>query len=732
MSLIPKISLGRKDQRNKFHVPSLTHGTSEIGYVIPSYSRNLINNTHIKLGARSAVRLSPLFVPTMGDLSLRHYHCFVPFNLVWSPFDAFLDRKPYAFPDGRSAVPYSIPYFKVGDIIKYLMLRNVYSSSVRDFDDLRWNLTATLYYRSNVAISGDDSWKEVDQSSFVDMFDPNGSSPHSRLDSLFNSLSHFVISDSGFTFGGVPSILYVPSDSTVKYFYTFNKTFVGSGVQLEPINFWQTSKSDVDLHSRFVEHVNNLSFPTIDNCDFCDSFKDDRYDYMICYNLNGPWKRLRSIFLGLGYCFNPFDDTSVTPLKLLAFYRAYWSYFGVNRGVNFQDTACCKLSRSISNMHNTDISDLASVNSQGLFYQFLLDLCNCTYTTPSDYYSSSVLDTNLGVADTSGVTLISNDHPGSSSTVQTASVSSSSSNPLPPSAPLFNNRVVSAISIEMALRLMRWVNRNTVVGSKIYDSLHARFGKYVVNDDVSEGVVRIGESSTQINIGAIFNQSDTSDGAPLGDFAGVGTGETHGETERFDFDTPSFGCVITLTCVVPQMGYFQGMLRENSDGVQDSFEMYDPTFDAVGWQTVRFNELVSDRQFHVSPDDYPSSISSVPVGTNLGVFGYQPRYTHMKVGFNRCIGDISLPHMQDSMLAYSLDRFFPQRTKELPANNPQWFRSGTRGETNRIFQVVSPTDDHVIWQLYFDVDLDMPMKSISDSYDTYLGDDTSKVEVSHE
>lgn len=730
MSLIPKIRLGQKNRKNNFHIPSMTHGTSEIGFVVPSYSRNLINNTHIKIGARSAVRLSPLFVPTMGDLSLRHYHCFVPFNKIWTPFDAFLDRKPFAFPSGYSAVPTAIPWFKVGDLIKFLIRGNISNPSTYDFDDLRWNLTARMYYRSNVSVTGEDeTWKEVDNPQFIDMFDPNGTEPHDRLNSLFNSLSHLRIEGSDrHSYGGVPSILACETNQDdFKAYYTFYGYLNSGEIGLRPYNLWKTTQSNAQTHRRFVEHVNNLSFPSIDSCDFCDSFKDDRYDYMICYNFNGPWKRLRSIFLGLGYCFNPFDTTNVTPLKLLAFYRCYWSLFGVNRGVNFQDTYCALLTRHISNTHSIDISDLGQ--SGQLFNNFLRDLCNCTYTTPGDYFSSSVLNTNQGIADAGDEILVQSFD---SSSTQSAVASSTQYNQSPARPRIDDRDHYTAIGIEMAMRLLRWVNRNTVVGSKIYDSLRARFGNIDVNDETSEGVVRIGETSTQINIGAIFNQSDTVDGAPLGDFAGVGTGETRGETERFDFETDSFGCVITLTVVVPRMGYFQGMLRENSDGIMDNFEMYDPTFDACGWQTVRMNELVADRQFYLDPDSQSGIFTPNRVGTNLGFFGYQPRYTHMKVGFNRCIGDISLPHMQDSMLPYTLDRFFPQRKYELPANNPQWFRSGTRGETNRIFQVVAPTDDHVIWQLYFDVDLDMPMKSISDSYDTHLADDTTTVEVSHE
>ena len=52
MSLIPKIGIGTNLRKNKFHIPAITHGTSEIGYVVPSYSRNLINNASVSLSTR--------------------------------------------------------------------------------------------------------------------------------------------------------------------------------------------------------------------------------------------------------------------------------------------------------------------------------------------------------------------------------------------------------------------------------------------------------------------------------------------------------------------------------------------------------------------------------------------------------------------------------------------------------------------------------------------------------
>lgn len=739
MSLIPKIGIGQKLKKSNFHIPAITHGTSEIGYVTPSYSRNLINDSTIKIGTRSVVRLSPLFVPTMGDLSVRHYHFFVPFNKMWTPFDAFMDKKPFAFPDGFSQIPTEVPHFCVGQVLRHLMQLNLgLWDATPVFNTLRTDLVGRIYYQHNNTI-----WKELDVDACRTIF---GSQPNQMEwgNDNFNNLwlnndLHITNSDLGVAYGGLPSLLYIDGGvghQPGNYYGIIGATYNNS------LRFRTVSPtsliSDTYRKDEWRNYVVQLSVPSLDSCDFSVCCQVGDYKFMVCYNFNGAWKRLRSIFLGLGYCFNPYDDQFVTPFKLMAFYRCYWSKFGVNRNYNFQDTECAKLTREISRLANGVIDEVGEVNTT--LQKFIMnELTTCTYTTPSDYFSSSVTHTNQSLLDSGGDVSINSLHGAitnasredqSAYQVGAFAKAGATQSLNKPSTPTLggSDERPTALGMQMAMRLMRWINRRTVVGSAIYDGLRSLYGNIDINDESTEGVLRIGEDNVDIEIGAIFNQSDfinQESGAPLGSYAGVGQGRSK-QPKYYNFTAPSFGCVITMTAVVPQMGYFQGMLRENSDGVKDNFEMFDPTYDAVGWQSVRYNEIVGDRQFML---DTSGNIGYV--GTNLGIFGAQPRYTHMKCGFNRCLGDISLPHMQDSMLPYTLDRFFHQK-KPLPANVPQTFRSATQGDTNRIFQVVSPTDDHVIWQVYFDVDMFASMKSISDSYDTHLEDDNNEIDVSHE
>ena len=405
MSLIPSISIGRKTSRSKFHIPSMTHGTSEIGYVYPSYSRNLINNSHFSISSRQAIRLSPLFVPTMGDLSLRTYHAFVPHNKVWTPFDAFLDKKPFAFPDGVSRVPRHIPGMKVGSIIRYLLGSYMMEDTFfNDLDSLRSNLVMTVYMQDTTqgGVPQLMSLSDINR-----LFSPESVRTNIRGHNVpaksYAFLSEYFTDNSlvdaeGVTglACGIPSLLYAPLESSTSNpwrgsFFTFNHDQGASGetvfscVDIFNGDIYDNSSNipDTVLFNKVKNHVNTLAVPSYDACDFM--VKKEVVDgstvttYYFCYNFNGAWKRLRSIFLGLGYCFNPFDSTFVTPLKLLAFYRAYWDLFGVNRNINFQDTNCAKFSRLISAIYNGNINFRTDSD---VYMNFIIDLTHCTYTCP--------------------------------------------------------------------------------------------------------------------------------------------------------------------------------------------------------------------------------------------------------------------------------------------------------------------------------------------------------------
>lgn len=717
-SLIPKISIGRDGKRNSFDLSCMTHTTSEIGYVQPTFGRTIIPKSKVRISTRTGSRLSPLYVPTMGKIDIRHYHCFVPYSTLWTPFDSFITKQNYTLLDGTTYQPVQCPWFKIGSLIRKLTSYGVtYDSGYDPHEDI-----TAFIIGDNGPLSASD----------IEALNTGSYSDDVVKNCEVGVLPKYVISSDGFVFETIYGTELVP-----------NKWF-----------FFPLYSDGTDF-SKATELKSDKAFPSNINYDFSgvSSYEDSNnveHELTICYNFNGALKRLRTIFMGLGYSFNPYDDQKVTPFKALAFYKAYYALFGVNREKNFYNTYCYKLVKALSETTALDLDDaLNNTVVYALWFNFVrLELSNCTYTCPVDYFSAADTSTQRSVT-TSSIGIDSEMHD-----------CYDAMNPLGARADSKGVRVgwtgfyeddetdqnyqfqqgLYPLAQQMALRLLRFVNKNSVIGRKISDILRARYGVSDLHNQTHESIIRVGASSTDIEIAAIYNNTDTED-LPLGAYAGAGmSSKSSANSKSFTFETSEFGCLLTLTAVVPKMGYWQGMLHENSDGVNDYTEFYQPEFDAMGWQAVRYNELVADKQTKNHFESDPV------VGTNLGVWGYLPRMSHLKTSFNRCLGDISIPHMQDSMLPYTLDRFFKNRmlsksgnrafeveySTPLPVNEAQSFRSGTQGDTNRIFTDMSPTDDHVIMQIFFEVKMSAPMKSIATSFDTWDENSTSSVDVAHE
>lgn len=707
-SLIPKISIGRDGKRNSFDLSCMTHTTSEIGYVQPTFGRTIIPDSKIRISTRTGSRLSPLYVPTMGKIDIRHYHCFVPYSTLWTPFDSFITKQNYTLLDGTTYQPNKCPWFKVGNIIRKL---TSFSVSFESGYDPHVDITAFLI--------GDNGPLNASQ---IEALNSGQYSDDVVKNCELGILPKYVISSDGFVF----------------------ETVYGTELVADKWFFFPLYQGGKDM-SKALQLKSEKAFPSNTNFDFSDiTYYEDsnnvEHPLTICYNFNGALKRLRTIFMGLGYSFNPYDDQKVTPFKALAFFKAYYALFGVNREKNFYNTYCYKLVKALSETTDLDLDDAVnSIIVAALWINFVrLELSNCTYTCPVDYFSAADTVTARGAS--SQTSISSELRAGNGFSFNMGATTLADATVTTTGGGVENPSQGNPLAQQIASRLLRFVNKNSVIGRKISDILRVRYGVSDLHNQTHESIIRVGASSTDIEIAAIYNNTDTED-LPLGAYAGAGmSSKSSANSKSFTFETSEFGCLLTLTAVVPKMGYWQGMLRENSDGVNDYTEFYQPEFDALGWQSVRYNELVADKQTKNHFEDNPV------VGTDLGIWGYLPRMSHLKTSFNRCLGDISIPHMQDSMLPYTLDRFFKNKkpsdsvdkafeveySTPLPVNEAQSFRSGTQGDTNRIFTDMSPTDDHVIMQIFFDVKMSAPMKSIATSFDTWDENSSSSVEVAHE
>ena len=305
-SLVPQIKIGLDLAFRGRNVSCMTHGTSEIGYVYPTYCRRYTANAKVSIAPRTGVRFSPLFVPTMGKLDVRHYFDFVPFNRVYAPFDAFLAQEPYNF-ESSSQVPAKLPYFKMNEIIHYY-LRYYYSSyttwsglvDATDSNSMcRKNLTCCFYKKDGSSVVP----VIVDQ--------------HTDLDwwrAFFWACDVYESGEKALEDYIVPGLIVNRTNNGNSYLFPYVND--EDAVTLMPVTDFNVDVVLENQDDKYKEFVRNLSFPTYSHCDWLYQFNYDGETYYACFNYNGVIKRLRSLFQGLGYSFNIYDTDGDIVLPL--------------------------------------------------------------------------------------------------------------------------------------------------------------------------------------------------------------------------------------------------------------------------------------------------------------------------------------------------------------------------------------------------------------------------------
>ena len=709
MSILPKISLGLSTAKSTFDLGQDTHTTAEIGYFQPTFCRSVVPGSHMEISSHNMVRLSPLAVPTMGRLALRNYYYFVDYATLWTPFDALRTEVNYTFGDGSVSTPQYCPRFNNKELFKYLSQADISVGVSYGGESIRDNIYCTVY-------TSDDLEKPFsgDVNTPIDAYGEDDS----IAEALQNVSSPFI-----------PFILTtVDASGNTK---VWRKEVSEAGVH-SPAVYSSSTVSQLGDTSRFVTITNQ-------NADF--SWMVESTEGKKVYVLGkflGPAKRLRKIFLGAGYSFNPFDTEYVTPFKLLAIYKAWYDTFAVQRTQNWNHTNANKFIKLMSEKYSStykfikDSDDFEVDEDQEysikLFNNFLAELADICYMLPADYFSASDVTGQRGAYTTDSNNVSFRSWQQAVQYGYPSNVTASASYQQTPIA-----SDTSAMAMNMAQSLLKFVNKRSVIGRKIADLLKLN-GEVDIHNNEHETVHHLGQDATTINISDVMSLASTDD-ASLGDYAGRGIGL--GGNDTFSYDTKAYGVLLCLSAIIPQSGYFQGTLHENKDN--ERFDWFTDEFDALGYQNLDFDELVSDNQFM-------SADGNINQGTQ-GVFGIVPRYQHLKVGRNICNGDMSLPSMQSVMLPYTLDRHFttfvPDLTTKckykdfvLPSNTPETFRkcqaTSGYGDYNRIFQYVNGDYDHFIMQMVFDAKVTSPMKSISQSYDTFNEEnDNASINVEH-
>lgn len=781
MTQVPSInvSAGRKLEKNRLDFDCST--TANFGIVQPTMCREMVPHAKFKVKVESLIRLAGMPVPTFGRMYLKHKHVFVPYSDVCPQFKSFLSGQPYYVPTaGLPRIPQGMQAALKSsgsrDSFVYDSLVPFDSTVISRF--LLANFADYTIYKKTT-ITKDSTGYEYKPF----LIDEDFKSDHAQfqlagLKIAWNAIFNPAASSTYYYFNERISISNVllnrlrtflpsaPSPTTEYDTILRNYGFNQRGV-CRCGNWVVTCANDVNANDELFtfgadDNVTGLTqggyvrtsvtspeYIDIDNADYVSVFGDGTY--CIAFRLKAVAKSVRTIMQGCGYQFTPNissrDLDRTNWLKLLAFYKAWFNCFRPTRDLAFTDTPCYRLTKFFE-LPNLELYYKISDSDVYLFsdsydlsdiYDFILDLGrDCYNYLPQDYFGISTIapNQNMQANDAELKTYVGSllGTPNENSLV----ISNSS-----PYVSV-NGEINLPENILIALRGLKYVNKNTVAGRSIYDYFLSHYGIKIENDHDTEHVYEIGECTIPIQVSSIMSQADTADGsvgAQVGEYSGYGIGYSQ-EEQTFTFENQeAFGVWITLTCVMPKSGYYQGVLRENNN--LKRLDFYTEEFDAAGYDVLARSEISAD--YPVSTSHWnPSAVGAFGENGLKGAFGFVPKYTHYKVGRNIVNGDLSLRSYKNDMAPYTLDRMLPYDGNWLFLNNgevtyqrtfrPSYiptfvfdeFRridpSDKLGQYNRIFYSTLNRDDHFIIHNVFNFTAWLPARSLSDSFETQEAD----------
>lgn len=480
--------------------------------------------------------------------------------------------------------------------------------------------------------------------------------------------------------------------------------------------------------------------PTISSADFI--FENG--SYVLCVQYGAKAKRLRNIFVGLGYSLEIDDFTPVRLSPLLSYYKAWFDTFAIVRSKSFLSTNAFALIQHLENPSFVDYTIKGSSGAPSNYLNlFISELADTYYSSRQDFVS--VHRANV----TNQQSKVQLHVPVTSDSTTIVEANSNADVYVPTS------QNITFASLRLLQSLTRFVNKNSVIGQKVSEYMRQHYGAQSVNS-LYEDVYNVDSSYLPIQINDVFSTSDTVNGdvgEHLGAFAGKGVA---GGSVDFRYHTQSHGYVITLASIVPDSGYFQGTspdLYALDWPSQPSAE-----FDAIGMEATPRGAFVSHN------DIYLDSHSNLRTDLTNKSFGFVPRFSGFKYAKNIVNGDMSRRGSLETWSPYYLDHIlqtnqvvegvrggkpvYSFRSNLVPSTSDDW-RFVTKypwlGNFDRIF--VNETgplergsytpssaeswetaqffciDDNYICQNRFDVRVKNCLKPLSMSYDTYDDDD---------
>lgn len=705
---IGKVSIGVSSKKYSKNMSFDNNTTFAFGAIQPLFCQLLMAKASINIDARQLVRLAPLPVPTFARMKLVNKYCFVPLSDVFPAFENLMSGIPYT-PDSNgndfsltSYVPKTLPFISNRVLLSMVIGCgcdvSFWVKQAGSPDDANNYGDRPL---ANTASSGDK---------------------YSKCAKAFDYRLHNSESISN------------------PYAYKLDYTIVSGAAD----DFVTPEGAD------YVMQINEA-----ENVDFGISF-------IACIRFSQRAKRLRAILLGLGYNLDFANDDKVNMLPLLAFYKAHYNNYELNRSSQWSTSYAYQIITLISQSGYTNFIELFDGTTTeahhiafrrqlvGIFKNFIFyELSQCWYSYNDDYFSANRLSLTNDVqplnvpfvnADGSlGHTFFNN------STTQDPSESTLGKAVNQTSKLPFVGGDLSLIAFQVCQRLTRYVAKDSVIGRKMSDWVRTKFGADVANS-LYKDVFNVSQSVLPIQVDDIFNTADTAvsgsgDGEVLGAYGGKGVAF---DKSKVSFTAPYYGFFICLSAIVPDSRYFQGC--DTSLYGIDKYTLPTTDWDALGYEVTPLGAVFGDN--NVCSDEL---IKNYKFNRTSKGFGFMPRFSGYKVKKDIINGDMSRRSTMDDLSPYYLDRIITNQNCDVQLDeaknyivnfttgsdirDPQILRYACRypylGNFNRIFynsgKIVHGVsadnepllDDNFIVQSVFDMRVSDGLKPISISYDTY-------------
>lgn len=698
---IGKVSIGVSSKKYSKNMSFDNNTTFSFGAIQPLFCQLLMAKASINVDARQLVRLAPLPVPTFARMKLVNKYCFVPISDVFPAFENLMSGIPYT-PDS------------VGNDVSL----SSYVPTTLPFISNRVLLAMVIGCGCDVSF-----W--VKQSGSPDSANNYGSSP------LVSTSPNFRLCVRAFN-------------------YRLHNNVVSAVPYLIDCNNIDGAKSDF-VTPEAADYI--MQVDETDNSTFGVSF-------IACIRFSQRAKRLRSILLGLGYNLDFANDDKVNMLPLLAFYKAHYNNYELNRSSQWSTTYAYQLITLISQNGFTNFIDLfdgANYDSSqlqmrkrfvGIFHSFIFyELSQCWFSYNDDYFSANRLSLTNDVqplnvpfvnADGSLGKTFFNNSTTNDPNESTLGKAVNQTSKLP-----FVGGDLSLIAFQVCQRLTRYVAKDSVIGRKMSDWVRTKFGSDVANS-LYKDVFNVSQSVLPIQVDDIFNTADTAvsgsgDGEVLGAYGGKGIAF---DKSKVSFTAPYYGFFICLSAIVPDSRYFQGC--DTSLYGIDKYTLPTTDWDALGYEVTPLGAVFGDN--NLCSDELLKKYPRTSKG-----FGFMPRFSGYKVKKDIINGDMSRRSTMDDLSPYYLDRIITNQNCDVQLNeaknyivnfttgsdirDPQILRYACRypylGNFNRIFynsgKIVHGVsadnepllDDNFIVQSVFDMRVSDGLKPISISYDTY-------------